>query len=57
MVGPMNPSLSVHLVDVVVGVIPFSWYASSPLLYVYGDVDSVADKVIGLVEGRRRRRG
>ena len=48
----MDPSLSVHLVDVVVGVVLFSQYAFSPLLYSDCDVDSVADKPIGLVEGR-----
>ena len=48
----MDPSLSVHSVDVVIGVVPFSQYASSPLLYSDCNVNSVADKPIGLVEGR-----
>ena len=52
MVWPMDPYLSVHLVDVVIGVVPFSQYASSPLLCSDCNVDSVADKLIGLVEGR-----
>ena len=41
-----------HLVDVAVGVVLFSWYASSSLLYSDSDVDSVADETVGLVEGR-----
>ena len=53
----MGPSLPTHLVDVAVGVVPFSWYTSSPLLYSDRDVDSVADEPIGLVEGRRCRCG
>ena len=53
----MNPSLLVHLVDMAVGVVPFSWYTSSPLLYSNCDVDSVADESVWLVEGRRGRRG
>ena len=53
----MNPSLSVHLVDVAEGVVPFSWYTSSPLLYPNCDVDSVADEPVWLVEGRRCQRG
>ena len=53
----MNPSLSVHLVDMVVGMILFSWYTSSPLLYSNHNVNSVADKPIGLVEGRGCQHG
>ena len=53
----MNPSLLVHLVDVVVRVVPFSWYTSSPLLYLDCNVNSIADELIGLVEGTGCRRG
>ena len=53
----MNLSLSVHLVDVAVRVVPFSRYTSSPLFYSDGDVDSVADEPIVLMEGRWCRCG
>ena len=52
MVRPVDPSLSIHLVDVAIGVVPFSRYTSSPLLYSDCNVDSVANEPIGLVEGR-----
>ena len=47
----MNPSLLVHLVDVAIRMVLFSQYASSPLLYLDSDVGSVANELIGLVEG------
>ena len=53
----MDPSLMTHLVDVPIGVVPFSWYASSPLLYLDCNVDSVGDKLIGLMEGRGCQHG
>ena len=46
-----------HLVDVPVGVVPFSWYTLSPLFDLDGNVDSVADEMVGLVEGTGCRCG
>ena len=57
MAGPIGPSLPTYLVDMAVRVVPFSRYTSSPLLYSDRDVDSVADEPVGLMEGRRCRRG
>ena len=53
MVWPVAPIARspVNLVDMSVGMVPFSWYALSPLFDSYCDVDSVADETIGLVEG------
>ena len=45
------PRSPVDLVDVSVRVVLFSWYASSPLFHTDCNVDSVANELIGLVEG------
>ena len=43
---PMEPSLSPHLVHVPIGVVPFSSYALSPVLYPECDVDWVVNEAV-----------
>ena len=42
----MEPSLAPHLVHMPVRVVPFSWYVSSPILYLKCNIDQVANELV-----------